>query len=247
MRDLVADRDLSRVVDVLDAMDGDVDVRGGVPGEVLVALSRLVPADHVTFFDIDGAKKTTYLLQNWDGAQAEADDETRVEPDLLFWQHFDQSPACCYPTRTGDDRTVVLRTDLESDLELRATGMWVDVTHVHPRYEMLCWMPVHGTRSPRFIFWRDTVDYSERERLLITLLRPHLVEMRERYARAALSPLTPRQRELMRLVADGRSNAQIASALYLSPHTVRKHLENIFERLGVSTRAAAVARVNEPG
>ncbi|MDQ1696871.1 MAG: hypothetical protein QOJ03_2224, partial [Frankiaceae bacterium] len=52
-----------------------------------------------------------------------------------------------------------------------------------------------------------------------------------------------RQNELMRLVADGCTNAEIAAMLHLSPHTVRTHLANIFERLGVSRRSAAVARV----
>jgi DNA-binding CsgD family transcriptional regulator len=247
MRDVLADRDLGRVVDVLDAMSSPVSAQGGVPVDVLVALARLVPTDLVTFFDMDGARKTCYVIQDWDGRSTNVDDVPSSDPDLPFWRHFDGSPSCCYPIRTGDDRTVVLRTDLESDRELRASPMYVDVTHANPRYEMFCWMPVRGSRSPRFLFWRDSMDFTDRERLLITLLRPHLVEMRERHARSALTPLTPRQLELMRLVAAGRSTTQIAAALYLSPHTVRKHLENIFERLGVSTRAAAVARVNDLG
>ena len=248
MRDALADRELGRVVDVLDAMSSPAGEHGGVPDDVLVALGGLVPADLVTFFDMDGAKKTSYVIQDWDGTSMLVDDVPWSDPDLPFWQHFDGSASCCYPTRTGDDRTVLRRTDIESERELRASAMYVDVTHASPRYEMFCWMPVRGSRSPRFVFWRDSVDFSERERLLITLLRPHLVEMRERQTRAtAVTPLTPRQRELMELVAAGRSNTQIAAALYLSPHTVRKHLENIFERLGVSTRAAAVARVHELG
>ena len=46
----------------------------------------------------------------------------------------------------------------------------------------------------------------------------------------------------MRLVARGYSNAQIARRLYVSGGTVRKHLENIFERLDVTNRMAAVER-----
>jgi DNA-binding CsgD family transcriptional regulator len=55
--------------------------------------------------------------------------------------------------------------------------------------------------------------------------------------------LTRRQNELLVLVAAGHSNAEIAKALCLSGHTVRKHLENIFQRLGVTNRTAAVAEV----
>ena len=53
--------------------------------------------------------------------------------------------------------------------------------------------------------------------------------------------LTPRQVEIIRLVARGLSDQQIAEALVLSPHTVHRHLANIYTRLGCSTRAEAVA------
>jgi DNA-binding NarL/FixJ family response regulator len=54
--------------------------------------------------------------------------------------------------------------------------------------------------------------------------------------------LTPREREILDLVAGGATNAQIATALRLSPATVRKHLEHVYGKLGVATRTAAVAR-----
>jgi DNA-binding CsgD family transcriptional regulator len=53
--------------------------------------------------------------------------------------------------------------------------------------------------------------------------------------------LTPRETEVLGWVASGRTNADIARLLFISPHTVRKHLENIFEKLEVRTRTAAVA------
>jgi DNA-binding NarL/FixJ family response regulator len=54
--------------------------------------------------------------------------------------------------------------------------------------------------------------------------------------------LTRRQQELLHLVAEGCTNAQIARRLGLSKGTVRKHLENIYARLQVSSRTAAVTR-----
>ncbi|MEW6582511.1 MAG: LuxR C-terminal-related transcriptional regulator [Actinomycetota bacterium] len=53
--------------------------------------------------------------------------------------------------------------------------------------------------------------------------------------------LTPREHEVLALVAAGHTNWQIAAALVISPHTVRRHLQNIFRKLGVSSRAAATA------
>ena len=55
--------------------------------------------------------------------------------------------------------------------------------------------------------------------------------------------LTPRQWELLHLVAPGHTNAQIARRLGISDGTVRTHLENIYRLLNVSSRTAAVTRV----
>jgi DNA-binding CsgD family transcriptional regulator len=53
--------------------------------------------------------------------------------------------------------------------------------------------------------------------------------------------LTARELEVLRLVAGGRSNREIAAALVISEHTVARHLQNIFAKLGVSSRTAATA------
>lgn len=53
--------------------------------------------------------------------------------------------------------------------------------------------------------------------------------------------LSPREAEVLRLVAAGRSNKEIAAELYLSVKTVSRHLSNIFAKIGVSSRAAATA------
>ena len=53
--------------------------------------------------------------------------------------------------------------------------------------------------------------------------------------------LTSRELEVLRLVAAGNSNREIASALVISEHTVARHVQNIFAKLGVSSRTAASA------
>jgi DNA-binding NarL/FixJ family response regulator len=60
-------------------------------------------------------------------------------------------------------------------------------------------------------------------------------------ADADLHGLTAREAEVLRLVAAGRSNREIAAALVISEHTVARHLQNIFAKLGVSSRTAAGA------
>ena len=54
--------------------------------------------------------------------------------------------------------------------------------------------------------------------------------------------LTAREQQVLSWVARGKTNAEVAEVLWLSPGTVRKHLENAYAKLGVRTRTAAVAR-----
>jgi DNA-binding NarL/FixJ family response regulator len=59
--------------------------------------------------------------------------------------------------------------------------------------------------------------------------------------------LTKREAGVLRLVAAGKSNKDIAAELYLSPRTVAHHLDSIFTKLGVSSRSAATAYAYEHG
>jgi DNA-binding CsgD family transcriptional regulator len=52
------------------------------------------------------------------------------------------------------------------------------------------------------------------------------------------STLTAREREILAWVARGKTNPEIARVLWISPGTVRKHLENVYDKLGVHTAAA---------
>jgi DNA-binding CsgD family transcriptional regulator len=63
----------------------------------------------------------------------------------------------------------------------------------------------------------------------------------------AVAGLTAREREVLRLLAAGKSNPEIADLLFISPRTVQAHAANLFGKLGVNTRAAAVARAYQLG
>ncbi|WP_232229864.1 helix-turn-helix transcriptional regulator [Polaromonas glacialis] len=112
---------------------------------------------------------------------------------------------------------------------------------------------------------RRGLDFDERDRERLELLRPHLAFLyrHARHARAAvalnegeetplprmpmppdLSPpgLTQREAEVMHWLACGKTDAEIAALLSISPRTVQKHLEHIYVKLGVETRTAAVMR-----
>ena len=63
----------------------------------------------------------------------------------------------------------------------------------------------------------------------------------------ALDELSEREREVLGLVAQGLSDAQIAERLVISPHTVHRHVANILAKLRLPTRAAAAARAARAG
>jgi len=74
--------------------------------------------------------------------------------------------------------------------------------------------------------------------------QPSVLTLEDEPAHKLLSArfqLTEREVEVLRWVACGKTNRDIGDILGLSPRTVNKHLEHIFEKLGVETRSAAAA------
>ena len=61
------------------------------------------------------------------------------------------------------------------------------------------------------------------------------------------SGLSEREREVLALLATGKTNREIAAALVISQHTANRHVENIFAKLGVTSRAAATAHAFQHG
>jgi DNA-binding NarL/FixJ family response regulator len=64
---------------------------------------------------------------------------------------------------------------------------------------------------------------------------------------AAFPELTDREREVLELIAQGRSNSEITATLGVSPKTVRNHVSNVFAKLEVRDRAEAIVRAREAG
>jgi ATP/maltotriose-dependent transcriptional regulator MalT len=70
---------------------------------------------------------------------------------------------------------------------------------------------------------------------------PDVRRVRALLGEAPPSPLSPRETEVIRLVARGATNKEIAAELFVSEHTVARHLSNIYTKLGVGSRSAATA------
>lgn len=70
---------------------------------------------------------------------------------------------------------------------------------------------------------------------------------KSQHTQAAFPELTERELEILRLIAQGLNNQEIAQKLFLSPKTVRNHITNIFSKLQVADRAQAIVRAREAG
>lgn len=212
----------------------------GLPAAVVAGLSRLVRCNSICLFEFSpGHRHCT-------------GDGCVHDPglSLVFWTHYWNCPPCSYPERSGDFKSVTKTSDFYSRRQWHNAPMYSDyLRHFGVEDEIVACLPAPPGRSLRLLLRRDSGGFSERDKLLVELLRLHLhaVYQDSQRRRTGSPRLTARQWELLRLVAAGHSNADIAQRLFLSENTVRKHLENIYERLSVSSRTAAVARAFQGG
>jgi len=93
----------------------------------------------------------------------------------------------------------------------------------------------------------DLVDAVHRAARGETVLAPVVADRLLARLRNPTPALSARELEVLRQVAQGRSNREVARALYLSEATVKTHLVHVFEKLGVDSRTGAVARARELG
>jgi DNA-binding CsgD family transcriptional regulator len=234
------ERDLKAVLDVV------YEAHAAPTEEILVErllerLARLVPSDCVGFTE-EEAPGVILVYRTLPAAAAEQD---AMLDDELGLRTLNQNPLCRYP----GDRAVHKLSDFLTRKQLRRLELY-EVTRPYGEYFLK--LPLrHAPATRAFMFDRRSRDFSERDRQLLELLRPHLRQAfrRAETARKIGRPtegaarLTPREYEVLTWAARGHTNAEIAQTLYLSPLTVRRHLENTFAKLEVRTRTAAVARV----
>lgn len=216
--------------------------------DILVALCRLVPSDLVVFNDL-----APYRRAVWAQSCSLADDELGSpagEPEVDFWDAFSSSQAS-YPDRTGDRVSVTALSDFWSVREWRQSLMHFALRDTLD-FDRHLLLPLSGppghSRRIRFLRLRGK-DYDDTDRAVATLIRPHLIEHLHTLDMVSrgTAPLTTRQRQLVSLVGGGYTNQQISRTLGITPATVRTHLQQIYARLGVTSRSAAVAMVSSTG
>jgi DNA-binding CsgD family transcriptional regulator len=241
----VSEKDLRTLLGIVSDERADLD-EAGLPPSLLSDLTVQIRCDVLTFTGQDTRRLEFVWGQDLPVGAAEEGDEA----EQVFWAAYKDCDHCAYPDR-GDLRSVTKTSDFYSVRQWHNTRMYADVFRGLDHTLMLC-LPGPGTDAKpgpgpdvRLCLQRGPgPDFSERDRALLQLLRPHLhrAYLDAERRRRGTAPLTPRHRELLDLLAAGYTNAQIARRLGISAGTVRIHLQNIYTRLGVSSRTAAVTQ-----
>jgi DNA-binding CsgD family transcriptional regulator len=217
----------------------------------LACLRHLVPADFTTLSICDLESGHRSVVSDVPGAIPKAQIE-------VFDRHFHQHPLVL---AHGRNPAAITRriSDLVHPGEFRRTALYNDYYRaIRIDHAMAIPIHVHRHELVSFVLNRSGRDFSEGDRDRLESIRPLLGNLfrlgRElESARAAwgvpapddnskVAPLTPRERDVLHWLAAGKTDRDIATILGISPRTVHKHLQRIYEKLGVENRTAAVAR-----
>jgi DNA-binding CsgD family transcriptional regulator len=248
--------DFEAILDFLAELD-ELDDDQPYSVELLQRLRRLIPSAVLSYQEADlGGRRHVAMISD----DAAADDYADVEDDLLYWR-FGPCPIADYRSRTGD-LTAIRMSDIVGRSryhELPVYREYFKPFAIENAMDLGLAAGKDWYRSLVLLRERDDPDFSDRDRAVLEALRPHfrareaLAALREALVRAPSAaleqaepsdpPLTTREREVIALVAEGRTNSEIAAELWVTPGTVKKHLENVYLKLGVGSRAAAASRV----
>ena len=244
----ISTRDLRRLIDLGDPSRLDDD-SGLFPESILRELADLVACDNVSYAVTDAYRRCGLggaSLVCYDGVCSASDD---AQMNAFYWRHFWSFPQCCYPDRSGDWASVVRESDFGSAREFARGRLAEYLSMIGVRHVIQLPLAPRGPVTHRILLWRTGGrGFTDREQMLLTLVRPHLDAVHKAgMRRSSQAQLTDRQLHLLRLVAAGLDNRQIARHLAISEATVRTHLQNIYSRLDVSSRTAAIAVVFGPG
>jgi DNA-binding CsgD family transcriptional regulator len=213
------------------------------PREFLEGITRLIPADVIVGYHeaVIGAPCQTVEVMEIppDPIPAEVEDVVR--------HIFRQEPFL--HGRYRSERRALKVSDVVTRRRFRQTEWYSSVWKPLGIDDSLrVWLPAPVGRARVINLERSGRSFTERERVLLEFLRPALIKMqtaasaRRRQKRLESPLLTRRETEILGWIADGKTTREIAAVLVVSPHTVRKHIEHILEKLDVRTRSAAVAR-----
>lgn len=226
------------------------------PARVLAGMRLVVRCETVWYFEWSPQELLEFSL-----AADEPEKILRVWPAYRHVRHDDPLPGGApdggpLPDREWLGQALTI-SDFVSGREFRRGGLYAEICRpLGVRAVMKLFLPAGAAAGASLVFDTTRSRFTDSDRLALQRLIPYLVQLRRNAharkaylalldstaaARTRLQPLTPRERVVLARAAAGETNAMIAQALFISPGTVRKHLEHIFDKLEVRTRTEAAA------
>jgi len=210
-------------------------------------LPRLVASEITTLSVCDLRRHTRSVVSSPSNAISQSE-------RAVFDHFFDVHPLVRYHSDTvgGGTRRI---SDLLAQHDFRESGLYNEYyKRIGIDHAMAVPLVVDRGLLVSFVLNRSKSDFSERERMFLDLVREplsslyrHLLARGRGPAGFDALPVTPREREVLTWLAAGKTDKEIGEILGMSPRTVQKHLQHIYEKLGVETRTAAVMRAMEFG
>lgn len=231
------DRALSLVADLAGLPD-----EAGLLDALLPGLAGLIGCDFITYTEVvEGSPPLVHYIDHPRGTLTPAVCEG-------FLRHFHEHPVADYHRTTGDGRALRM-CDFLSTAEFHRLALYQECYRPRPSEHVLAvGLSLGAGPVGAFALNRAVGEFTEADRELLDLLRGPLARCRTRLRLRNRAPataqLTVREAEVLEQVALGRTNAAIARSINCSPRTVSKHLENIYKKLSVANRAAAVAHTH---
>ncbi|MCW3029352.1 MAG: hypothetical protein JWN81_2563 [Solirubrobacterales bacterium] len=222
---------------------------------MLAGLHRVLPSDYVSLNDVGPSPDQIVTIMQPD------------VPELVVrWEQLaHENPLLRRYLRTLDGRAYRF-SDVISREELRGLALYREVyAPLGVEYQIAFNLPASPDRVLAIALSRTSTDYSDAERDFANRARPFLIQAylnaiafqalrsggtepaAALVERLVAEGLTPREAQVMRLVALGRSNNHVGAELGISARTVGKHLEHGFRKLGVGDRSTAAQRVWQLG
>jgi DNA-binding CsgD family transcriptional regulator len=246
---VLSESELSRALDVVAPEAADTP-GAEMPEGVLAGLAALVPCGRVDFTACrrqQGSPSAGRPVEvGWQGIFYQDFPGWNSEFEALYWA---ASPGCvAYGGLGGLGEWAQVSVWQDFYTEREFSGLLMSEFHRRQdiQHRMTIRLAPRNGVERRITLFRPPGDppFTERDKLLMRVLRPHLTSIRDRVeTERPGASLTPRQVELVRHLALGKTNRQLAKDLGVAEGTVRKHLEILYRNLGVNSRTEALARV----
>jgi DNA-binding CsgD family transcriptional regulator len=245
---------LQQAMQLVDSL-ADLDETGKFTEIALPAVADLVGCDIVTYNEIPSAPdETGYYLDYPHGC-------IDTSSLAIFETHLHEHPLLAHYRASGSGKPAKI-SDFVSRQQFHRLGLYSEFfRHIPVEYQIAFYLAdTADGRLTAIALNRAGKDFAEDDRDLLNAISAPLGNAQRRTrdrhsARLALgtaesdgvADLTDREAQILQLAARGRTNQAIARTFDVSPRTVAKHLEHIYRKLGVTSRAAAVYRTVAAG